>query len=196
MPVRVKRSPFERSVIGGMLESSNVGSNVKSPNTPKNGEWIDTFISAIMTGASVTRATRKAGVHITLPYKRRIEDEAFRNAWKQAADIGTELMEQEAARRAYHGTLKPVFHKGQKCGFVREYSDTLMIFMLKARKPEVYREGIEDSGSGRGMVLNINVVAVDGKSQQQEQQLIEVEVVNGSKQDLESVREAATVLAK
>ena len=36
--------------------------------------------------------------------------------------------------------MKPVFHKGEQCGVVREYSDTLMIFLLKARDPAKYRE--------------------------------------------------------
>jgi hypothetical protein len=30
--------------------------------------------------------------------------------------------------------------KGAECGRVREYSDTLLIFLLKATKPEKYRE--------------------------------------------------------
>lgn len=154
-----EQSPFERAIQQGLVSrstDSKVSSNVKS------GDWIETFLSAIMQGSSVTDATNLVGVHITLPYKRRTTDEAFKRAWREAADIGTEFLEQEAARRAYHGTLKPVFHKGEQCGFVREYSDTLMIFLLKARKPEMYRDNVEDGVARGSFVLNVNIVNVDG----------------------------------
>jgi hypothetical protein len=39
----------------------------------------------------------------------------------------------EAVRRAKDGYIKPVFHQGVKVGEVREYSDVLLMFMLKAR---------------------------------------------------------------
>ena len=59
--------------------------------------------------------------------------------------------------------------------------------------------GIDKNENGPFM-LNINVVAVDSNRPQPksvEHQLVEVTtVVSGSKQDLESVREAATVLAE
>ena len=114
-----------------------------------------------MQGSSVTDATNQLGIHISLPYQTRYTDEAFRAAWKEAAEIGTEFLEHEAARRAYHGTLEPVFYKGVICGNIRRYSDTLLMFLLKGRKPEVYREGIEDGSIQRGVTLNVQVVNVE-----------------------------------
>jgi len=89
-----------------------------------------------------------------------MENKEFKVAWQDAAVIGTEFLEHEAARRAYHGTLKPQFYKGVECGYVREYSDLLMIFLLKARKPEMYREGVEDSMARGSLTLNVNIVNV------------------------------------
>src|SRR6266699_1263767 len=37
---------------------------------------------------------------------------------------------------------------GQICGHVRKHSDTLLIFLLKARRPEKYRERIEHQHGG------------------------------------------------
>jgi len=54
--------------------------------------------------------------------------------WNDAAEIGTELLEQEAQRRAFHGTLKPVFQKGECVGYVREYSDNMLSLYLKRRQ--------------------------------------------------------------
>lgn len=115
-----------------------------------------------MEGASIRKAASTAGVHVTTAFDRRKTDDEFRRAWQEAADIGTELLEQEAARRAYHGTLKPVFHKGERCGYIREYSDTLMIFLLKARRPDKYRDGAEEGQRGN-FVLNVNVLQVDSR---------------------------------
>lgn len=169
MARKVDRSPFAEIAAEGLLgdggskESSN--KTDKPDNTPKNGEWIDTFLSAIMRGSNVTNATDAAGVHITLPYKRRLVDKAFRRAWDEAAEIGTELLEQEATRRAYHGTLKPVFYKGVECGYTREYSDTMMMFMLRARKPEKYRDGVHDGTQRGSIVLNVNILNVEGQTE-------------------------------
>ena len=61
-------------------------------------------------------------------------------------------LEDEAIRRAREGVDEPVFYKGEHCGNVRRYSDTLLIFMLKARKPDVYRKraSIEHTGANGG----------------------------------------------
>lgn len=73
-------------------------------------------------------------------YRWRTEDEAFARAWDEAKAIGLDALEDEATRRAFEGCDKPVFHQGVKCGTIREYSDTLAIFLLKGGKPEKYRE--------------------------------------------------------
>ena len=36
-----------------------------------------------------------------------------------------------------------MFWQGQVVGAVRKYSDTLLIFLLKSRRPEIYRERAE-----------------------------------------------------
>jgi hypothetical protein len=48
---------------------------------------------------------------------------------------GTDALEDEALLRPLEGTLKPVYQGGKKAGTVREFSDTLLIFMLKAPRP-------------------------------------------------------------
>ena len=49
-------------------------------------------------------------------------------------------LEDEARRRALQGVEKPVFREGRQVGTVTEYSDTLLIFLLKARRPEKFRD--------------------------------------------------------
>src|SRR3546814_12055870 len=40
--------------------------------------------------------------------------------------------------RAAHGVEKPVFYGGKPCGTVRQYSDTLAMFILRAKRPNTY----------------------------------------------------------
>ncbi len=40
--------------------------------------------------------------------------------------------------RAMHGVERPVFYGGKNCGSVRHYSDTLAMFFLRAKRPEIY----------------------------------------------------------
>lgn len=116
--------------------------------TPKK-KWVEPFLAALSEYGNVSKAAKKAKVHRSVVYDERVSDEAFKQRWDAALAIGTEALEDEARRRAFEGTLKPVFYLGKKVGSIREYSDTLTIFLLKAHKPDLYRE--------TSRVLNINV---------------------------------------
>src|SRR5262249_42692158 len=108
---------------------------------PANTEdWTEPFLTALAEGANVRLAVARAKVHNTLVYRRRRYDKAFRAAWNEATEMGTQLLELEAQRRAYHGVERPVHYKGVQCGSVTEYSDGMLMFLLRARKPEVYRD--------------------------------------------------------
>lgn len=64
-------------------------------------------------------------------------------------DLGTDALEDEAVRRAHEGVLKPVFQQGKEVGHVREYSDALMVTMLKARRPEKFKDRVASEVSGK-----------------------------------------------
>ncbi len=111
-------------------------------------DWKWMFLEALTEIPNVARAARLAEVDRTTAYKARAVDPEFAEAWDHALGVSVDALEAEAFRRAKDGTLKPVFHMGQACGAIREYSDTLAIFLLKAHKPE-YRERQAVELSGR-----------------------------------------------
>lgn len=118
--------------------------------TPKKGkpeDWRVAFLEALADTGSVVRAVKVAKVHRSTAYEHRNADPAFAEAWREAEKIATEVMEDEARRRGVEGTLKPVFQGGKRVGEVREYSDTLLIFLLKARDPK-YRDASRVTVSG------------------------------------------------
>lgn len=126
----------------------------KKPHTQiMPSQWVPLFLEGITQGYTVARAAAYAGVSTTAVYRRRHHRAAFKAAWDRAAEVGTELLEQEAQRRAYHGCDEPVFHKGIQCGMTKRYSDALLVLLLKARKPELYRE------DKRGTTVHVSIAA-------------------------------------
>lgn len=110
--------------------------------TNRTPETIEQFLEGLATTASVTAACEIAKIGRTSAYAWRDADPAFAAAWEAALVRGTDALEDEAIRRARLGVDEPVFYQGDECGTVTKYSDTLLIFMLKARRPEVFREQI------------------------------------------------------
>jgi hypothetical protein len=112
------------------------------------------FLEALATGASITAAARAAGVDRRTPYKWRDGVPAFDEEWVSHLEAGTDALEDEGRRRAMEGTKRPIYHGGKRVGFVTEHSDQLMMFLLRARRPEKYRErqAIEHSGPDGGPI--------------------------------------------
>ncbi len=111
-------------------------------------DWKPVFLAAIRSGQHVSAATNQAKVDVTMPYREREHNADFRAAWEKAERIGTKLLEGEASRRAFHGTKKPVYQGGKHVGDIQEYFDTLLIFLLKARRPKRYRETFKHQHGG------------------------------------------------
>lgn len=113
------------------------------------------FLEYLSDHANVSLACKEIGHPRATLYLARERDAAFKEAWDDALDVGVAILEKEVRRRALEGCDEPVFYQGIECGVVRKYSDTLAIFLLKAHRPEMYRERhqVEHSGEVRGGVL-------------------------------------------
>ena len=111
-----------------------------------------TFFDSLASGRSVAGSARHAGYSRSIVYLWRDQDPSFRATWEAAVEAGTDRLEDEAWRRAHDGVDKPVFHNGTQVGAVREHSDTLTIFLLKARRPGKFRENraLEITGKDGG----------------------------------------------
>jgi hypothetical protein len=107
----------------------------------------------------VSDACDVAGLSRRSAYDWREADEAFREEWDAIVDKHMDALENEIYRRAYQGTNKPVFYQGEKCGEVKEFSDTLAMFILKGHRPEKYRENIkQEIGGPNSGPIQVNVV--------------------------------------
>ena len=114
-------------------------------------EWKQKFIAALGTSGNITTAAKSAGIARTYPYEVRSSDADFAQEWDSAMEEAADLIEAEARRRAVEGVDEPVFYQGEKCGVIRKYSDALLITLLRAAKPEKYRERYDATSGGRPM---------------------------------------------
>jgi hypothetical protein len=109
--------------------------------TPKKpARWEKAFISALADTGIVSHACTAAKIERSTAYRHREQSKPFAVAWDEAVEIAADTLEMEALRRAHDGVEEPVYYKGVLVDTVRKYSDTLMIFLLKAAKPEKFRD--------------------------------------------------------
>jgi len=108
--------------------------------TPKKKDWPIKFLEALAEYGVVSYAADAANISRTHAYHVRKKNVAFRKAWDEALEKSVEKLEQEAHRRALNK------------------SDTLLIFLLKSRKPEVYRERQETIVSGGDKPVKVEYV--------------------------------------
>jgi hypothetical protein len=115
------------------------------------------FLVAFAKCGLVAQACRDACVGSKTVYRWRQGDDVFAEQWEEIESQVNDALEAEAMRRAVEGVKRPVFHQGEHVGDVTDYSDSLLIQLLKARKPEKFRERTELTGANGGPVT-INAV--------------------------------------
>jgi hypothetical protein len=119
----------------------------------------ETFLEVLRQSANVSKACKAAGIGRTAAYEWAKNDSAFALAWDEALEEASDSLEEEARRRAVKGTTRPVYQGGKKVGSIQEYSDTLLIFLLKGARPQKYRERYEHSGPD-GQAIPISIVEI------------------------------------
>lgn len=108
------------------------------------------FLAAFRLTGNITKAADAAKIERTMHYRWLRSSPSYKKAFTDAhAEVG-DMLEGEAIRRANEGVLEPVYYQGVACGAIRVYSDGLMLSLLKAFKPEKYRERVSAEVSGPG----------------------------------------------
>lgn len=90
--------------------------------TKRTPEKEKAFLWSLASGESVRGACEYAGLGRQTVYEWRAEDAEFKAQWEAAVESGTSVLEDIALERA------------------KDKSDTLLIFLLKSRRPDVYAE--------------------------------------------------------
>lgn len=111
--------------------------------TKSTKRWIVPFLEALQRHGVVTLAAQAANISRETAYVERSHNEWFREQWEKALDLGLDALEDAAKVRAL------------------TMSDTLLIFLLKANRPEKYRETTK--------TLSVNVTIDDIRNMTDEQ---------------------------
>ncbi len=127
-----------------------------SQNITAHGLKKKAFLAAFRATGNVRLACEAAEVGRSSHYRWLEADAAYEEAFDLAKEDAADILEAEATRRAVEGVEEPTgWYKGEPGGFIRRYSDTLLIFLLKGLRPEVYRERVEVRGLLAKLDLNL-----------------------------------------
>ena len=100
------------------------------------------FLTMVAAGWTVLAAAAKVGLSQSAVYELRSRDEAFRAGMEQAYEDSTALLEGVAFRKA-SGWIEVKIDKDGNAYEVSRYDPILLMFLLKARKPKMYRDQVD-----------------------------------------------------
>jgi hypothetical protein len=105
------------------------------------------FVKALADTGIVSVAVEIAGTSRTRVYELRKHDSDFASAWAEAEEQAADALEAEAWRRAVQGVAEPLVSAGKVVRdddgqplVIRRYSDNLLLALLKARRPEKFKD--------------------------------------------------------
>ncbi len=139
--------------------------------TPKkerrNKPWRKAFLKTLAATGNVLRACKICKHTRSAVYQERETNAEFAKRWANALEDAGDLLEGEANRRAYEGVARKKFTgKGEpvidpetgRQYVEQEYSDALLIFLLKGVKPDKFRERISAEHSGpKGKAIEVAI---------------------------------------
>lgn len=107
------------------------------------------FIQTLRDTCNISAAARTVPMSRRNVYELREKFPDFAAEMDEAIETATDMLEAEARRRGMHGYDEPVFYKGKKVAAVRRYSDHLLEQLLKAHRPERFRERYDVNVRGK-----------------------------------------------
>ena len=150
---------------------------VASPHARGNRDWRPAFLASYAICGTVLTAAEAAQISARTVQREKRDNEAFAAEYEEARLAGAMTFEQEAVRRATQGLRKYKFYEGRPIMipdpsgatveeggkqvpamvpyYEHEYSDTLLLALLKRHFPAEYRENsrLEHSGLNGGPIL-------------------------------------------
>ena len=125
----------------------------RGPTQPKlNRQHV--FLETYRVVGCITQAAQAARIEPSAHYRWLQNDPEYRSAFQSAQDAAVDLLVAEARRRALEGEEEPVIYQGGLCYetlpnkkkkqiVLRRRSDVLLMFLIKAGRPELYRDSFK-----------------------------------------------------
>lgn len=112
------------------------------------------YLMSFIANGNHRESAKIAGIHRQTHYDWLKNDPVYKEAYDKALEMSADLLEAEAWKRATEGVTSYRFDRygtavkdpvTGKPYVEHKYSDTLLIFLLKALRPEKYRENIRQT---------------------------------------------------
>lgn len=115
---------------------------------------LDIFFETLAATDHMQKAVAASGLAERSVYYWREHDPEFAQRWTNAREAYVDKIEAEAYRRAVEGTDKGVYHQGALVATEKQYSDSLLALMLKAKRKREYGDAskVELTGADGGPV--------------------------------------------
>lgn len=117
--------------------------------TKRTNRARERFLQVLGESCNISEACRSAGIGRTMAYAWRADDPDFAAEWAIAEQKAFDRLEKEAWRRGVDGVDKPVVHKGEITDTYKEYSDRMLELLLKAHRPEKFKDRWEGQLTGK-----------------------------------------------
>ena len=127
--------------------------------------WKAGFIESLRRTGNVSVAARTVDIERKVAYNAKETDPIFAADWEDAIEEATDALEFEARRRALEGIPVESYDKDGNLRSTRmEYSDTLMIVLLKAHRPEKFKERFSGDLNTKGS-LTVDISTPQSRAQ-------------------------------
>lgn len=111
------------------------------------------FLHRLVTnGGDIKEALDDVSVNPVVALRAYRADQQFKEAWDEAMEAATLLVEHTALRRASYTKRKVMNQAGEEVEVEDKPSDRMVQTILKARKPEVYSDKLQVTGKDGGPV--------------------------------------------
>lgn len=107
------------------------------------------FLKNLIATGTITAAALASHLPRTAHYEWMEHDPSYPARFAEAQEQCCDLAESEALSRGKDGWLEPVFHQGKQTDTKLVKSDTLLMFWLNGRRPDVFNRGQRHELTGK-----------------------------------------------
>lgn len=129
----------------------------EEPLTPQRIRQ-DAFLAALSRCPVITRAAQQVGIGREVHYDWLHGDPTYRPRYEAAMIAAGDALEEKAMEWALDGWLEPVFHEGKIVGHIQKIDTRHTRDMLRAAKPEKYRQRHELTGKDGKPLFDLDAI--------------------------------------
>lgn len=118
--------------------------------------WTDTFLTELAAHGMEQTASKVAGTTVRAVRKLCEDNSEFAYAVEAALEASADVAETELRRRAIEGVPKGIYYQGELVDVEHQYSDSLLLALVKAKRRREFGDKTEVSGPG-GAPLVVNI---------------------------------------